>query len=141
MTSSQQHFCGDTVKIFGREDQNFHWSRAYSYYSSPIAKNKVIWTSRIACAGYAPEVFDCKEMVYWYADKYISEQRIIPLWGHSYVSLSPQVFHQMLILSNPTLMFKGEDSKKFLRKHNNGLDLLPEFLEDPMAFPEDITSL
>jgi hypothetical protein len=38
-------------------------------------------------------------------------------------------------------MFKGEDSKKFLRKHNNGLDLLPEFLEDLMAFPEDITSL
>ena len=29
----------------------------------------------------------------------------------------------------------------FLRKHNNGLDLLPEFLEDPMAVPEDITSL
>ena len=38
-------------------------------------------------------------------------------------------------------MFKGEDSKQFLTKHNNGLDLLPEFLEDPMAVPEDITDL
>jgi hypothetical protein len=47
----------------------------------------------------------------------------------------------MLRLSEPTLTFKGEDSKKFLRKHNNGLDLLPEFLEDPMAVPEDITNL
>jgi hypothetical protein len=47
----------------------------------------------------------------------------------------------MLRLSKPTLIFKGEDSKKFLRKHNNGLDLFPEFLEDPIVVPEDITSL
>jgi hypothetical protein len=38
-------------------------------------------------------------------------------------------------------MFIGEDSKKFLRKNNNDLDLLPEFLEDPMEVPEDITNL
>jgi hypothetical protein len=47
----------------------------------------------------------------------------------------------MLRLLEPTLTFKGEYSKKFLRKHNNGLDLLPEFLEDPMVVPKDITSL
>jgi len=47
----------------------------------------------------------------------------------------------MLRFSEPTLTFKGEDSKQFLRKHNNGLDLLTEFLEDPMAVPEDITNL
>ena len=46
----------------------------------------------------------------------------------------------MLRLSEPTLAFKGVDSKKFLRKNNNGLDLLPEFLEDPMVVREDITS-
>jgi hypothetical protein len=141
MAPTRQQFCGDTVNIFGREDQNFQWSRAYSYYSSPSAQNEIIWTSGIARAGCVPEVFDCKELVSWCADKYISGQRIIPLRDHSFVSLSPQVFRQMLRLSEPTLTFRGEDSKQFLRKHNNGLDLLPEFLEDPMAVPEDITNL
>jgi hypothetical protein len=46
----------------------------------------------------------------------------------------------MLILSEPTLTFRGEDYKEFLRKHDNGLNLLPDFLEDPMTIPEDIHS-
>jgi hypothetical protein len=47
----------------------------------------------------------------------------------------------MLRLPEPTLTFRGEDCKEFLKKHDNGLDLLPEFLEDPVAVPEDITRL
>jgi hypothetical protein len=39
------------------------------------------------------------------------------------------------------LTFKGEDCKQFLAKHNNGLDLLPHFLENPNLVPEDITSM
>ena len=70
-----------------------------------------------------------------------SSQGIIPLRNHSLVSLSPQVFHKMLILSEPTLTFKGQDCKQLLEKHDNGLDLLPEFLEDLIAVPEDITKL
>jgi len=50
-------------------------------------------------------------------------------------------FSEMLRLSERTLAFKGEDSKQFLAKHNNGLNLLPDLLEDPMVVPEDITSL
>jgi hypothetical protein len=129
------------MNIFGCEGQKFQWSRAYSYNSFPSTQNEIIWTSGIARPGCVPEVFDCKEMVSWCADKYISSQRIIPLRDHSPVSLSPQVFHQMLRLSEPTLMFRGEDSKQFLRKHNNRLDLFPEFLEDSMAVTGDITSL
>ena len=59
------------MNIFGREDQNFQWSRTYSYYSTLAAQNKVIWTSRIARAGCIPEVFDYKELVSWCTDKYI----------------------------------------------------------------------
>jgi hypothetical protein len=129
------------VNIFGCEDQNFQWSRAYYYYSSPAAQNEVIWIFGIARAGCVPEVFDYKKLASWCADKFISGQRIIPLWDNSFVSLSPQVFRHMLRLSEPTLTFKGEDSKKFLKKHNNGLDLLLDFLEDSMVVPEDITSL
>jgi hypothetical protein len=140
MAPSQQQFCGDTVNIFGHEDQNFEWSMAYSYYSSPSTQNKIIWTSGIAHASCVPEFFECKDLVSWCADKYILGQRIIPLRDHSFVSLSPLVFLQVLILSDPTLTFKGEESKKFLRKNNNGLDLFPQFLEDSMVFPEDITS-
>jgi hypothetical protein len=79
-------------------------------------------------------------MVSWCADKFILDKRIIPLRDRSSISLSPQVFRQMLRLSEPTLTFKGEYCKQILIKHNNGLDLLPDFLEDPMVIPKYITS-
>jgi hypothetical protein len=141
MAPSRQQFCGDTVNIFGSEDQNFQCSREYFYYSYPSTQNEAIWTSGIARAGYVSEVFDCKELVSWCADRYISGQRIIPLRDHCLVSLSPQVFRNMLRLSEPTLTFRGEDSKQFLKKKDNRLDLLLEFMEDPTTVPEDITSL
>jgi hypothetical protein len=80
-------------------------------------------------------------VVSWCTEKYIPSQRIIPLRDHSPVSLSPRVFHKMSRLSEPTLTFKGQDCKQFLEKHDNGLDLLPELLEDPTIVPEDITKL
>ena len=66
---------------------------------------------------------------------------MIQLQDHSLVSLSPQVFCKMLRLPEPTLTFKGEDCRNFLKKHDNGLDLLPEFLENHMAIPEYVTRL
>jgi hypothetical protein len=47
----------------------------------------------------------------------------------------------MLKLPEPTLTFKGEDCRDFLKKHDNGLDLLPEYLENPTTVPEDITRI
>ena len=47
----------------------------------------------------------------------------------------------MLRLLEPTLTFKGEDCRELLKKHDNWLDLLPEFLENPMTIPKDITRL
>jgi hypothetical protein len=47
----------------------------------------------------------------------------------------------MLKLPEPTLTFKGEDCKQFLAKNNNGLDLLPHFLEMSNLVPKDITSM
>jgi hypothetical protein len=108
MASVPHQFCGDTMNIFGHHDQNFHWSRAFSYYSTFASENKVIWTSGIAHAGCVLEVFDCKDLVSWCTDKFIAEKRIIPLHDCSYVSLSPHLFRQMLKLLEPTLMFKGE---------------------------------
>jgi hypothetical protein len=97
--------------------------------------------SKIARAGCVPEVFDCKELVVWCAKKYIPSQRVIPLQDHSPIILSPQVFCNMLRLPEPTFTFKGEDCRDFLKKHDNGLDLLPKFLENLTAIPEDITIL
>jgi hypothetical protein len=135
MVAGRQQFCGDTVNIFEHHDQNFQWSRAYFYYASHSAQNEVIWTSGIAHAGCVPEVFYCKEVVSWCAEKYI------PLRNHSPVSLSPRVFHKMLKLSDPTLTFRGQDCKQFLEQHDNELDILVEFLEDPTTIPQDITKL
>jgi hypothetical protein len=97
--------------------------------------------SRIAHASCVPEVFDCKELFTWCAERYIPRQWTIQLWDHSHVSLLPQVFRKMLRLLEPTLTFKGEDWRELLKKHENGLDLLLEFLENLAAFPEDITRL
>jgi hypothetical protein len=68
-TTSRQQFFGDTLNIFGREDQNFQWSRAYSYYSSSPAQKDVMWASESTHAGCVPEVFDCKELVAWCMEK------------------------------------------------------------------------
>ena len=127
--------------MFAHKDQNFQWSRAYFYYSSHSAQNEVIWTFVISRAGCIPEVFDCKEVVSWCVEKHIPSQRIIPLHDHSLVFLSPQVFRKMLKLQEPTLTFKGQDCKQFLEKHDNGLEILTDFLEDSTKFPKDITRL
>jgi hypothetical protein len=47
----------------------------------------------------------------------------------------------MLKILEPTLTLKGEYCKDFLKKHDNGLDLLLEFLENPSTIPEYITEL
>jgi hypothetical protein len=39
------------------------------------------------------------------------------------------------------LTFREQDCKQFLEKHDKGLDLLPDFLEDPTTVLEDITKL
>jgi hypothetical protein len=47
----------------------------------------------------------------------------------------------MLKLPELTLTFKGEDYRYFLKRHNNGLDLLPEYLENLASIPEYITNI
>jgi hypothetical protein len=47
----------------------------------------------------------------------------------------------MLRLPEPMLTFQGEDCREFLKNHDNGLDLLPEFLENLAAILEDIIRL
>jgi hypothetical protein len=141
MEVTRQQFSRDTLNIFGREDQSFQWSTAYSYYSSPSAQKEIICTSGIARTGCVMEVFYCKELVTWCVERYIPSQQIIQLRNHSPVSLTPQVFRKMLRLHEPTLTFKGEDCREFLKKNENGLYLLPEFLENPTTIPEDIIRL
>jgi hypothetical protein len=139
--AARQQLCGDTVNIFCREDQNFQWSRAYSYYSSSPTQKDVIWASESAHAGCVPEVFDCKYLIAWCMDKCVLIQRIIQLQVHSLVSLSLQVFRKVLKIPEPTLIFKGEDCKDLFKRHNNGLDLFHEYLENPVSIPEDITRI
>jgi hypothetical protein len=129
------------LNIFGCEEQKFQWARAYSYYSSPSSQMEVIWTSRISRVGSVHEVLDYKELVSWCAEKYIPSHWIIQLQYHYPISLSPQMFHKMLKLPEPTLTFKGDDCMDFLKKHDNNLDLFPKFLENLMAIPKDITRL
>jgi hypothetical protein len=77
MATRRQQFCGDTLNIFGREDQNFQWSRSYWYYATfplPGRNENKIWTSGISLVGCVPEVFDCKEIVSWCTDKLFQDE-------------------------------------------------------------------
>jgi hypothetical protein len=47
----------------------------------------------------------------------------------------------MLKFPEPTLTFKGEDCRDFLKRHDNGLDLLPKFLDNIVVVLEDITRI
>jgi len=113
----------------------------YSYYSSPYTQKEVIWTSGISCAGCLPEVFYCKELVAWCVEKYVPIQGIIQLQDRSPIPLLQQIFLNMLNLLEPTLTFKGEDCRDFLKSHDNGIDLLPDFLENHMVVLEDIIKI
>jgi hypothetical protein len=144
MAIKRQQFCGDTLNLFGQEDQNFHWSRSYWYYSSlplPEKNENKIWTSGISLAGCVPEVFDCKEVISWCVDKFIQSRRVIQLHSESPISLAPSVFRKMLKLPEPTITFKGDEARNFLKEKNNGLELLQEYLEDPTTMPEDISRI
>jgi hypothetical protein len=72
MAERRQHFYGDTLNLLAREDPNYHWSRAYWYYSTlPNRNSNKVWTSGIALVGCVPEVFECKDIVTWCIDKFI----------------------------------------------------------------------
>jgi hypothetical protein len=85
--------------------------------------------------------FDFKELVSWCIDKFDKNQRIIQLQGESPISLAPSVFKRMLRLPEPTMTFKGDEAKDFLKERNGGLELLQEYLEDPTMIPEDLSSI
>jgi hypothetical protein len=100
-----------------------------------------IWTSEIASTGCVPEVFDCKELISWCIDKFDKNQRIIQLQGESPISLTPSVFKIMFKLPEPTMNFKGDEAKDFLKARNGGLEILQEYLEDPTLMPEDLSAI
>jgi hypothetical protein len=131
-------YCGDTLNTLGREDQYFHWSRAYNYYKAlSLAKKKMnqIWTSGIALAGCVREVIDFRELVQWCFDKFNSEKIIIQLQGQQPISLAPSVFSRMLRLPSSTVQFKSEEANEFLKQHKGGKNYLSNYLVDPSNNP------
>jgi hypothetical protein len=47
----------------------------------------------------------------------------------------------MLKLPEPKLVYKGEEAINFLKTKNNGLDLLQEYLNEPVVILEDISRI
>jgi hypothetical protein len=144
MAMRKQQFCGDTLNLFAREDYNFHWSRSYWYFTTfplPERNENKTWTSGISLVGCIPKVFDCKDIVSWCIDKFIQNRREILLHNGSHISLAPSTFRKMLKLPEPTITFKGDEARSFLKEKNNGLELLQEYLEDPSTMPEDISRI
>jgi len=80
-----------------------------------------IWTSGIALVGCVPGFLNSREIVYWCVDKCDQNQRIIQLQGESLVSLSLSIFKKMLKIPKPTIMFKGDKARSFLKERNSVL--------------------
>jgi hypothetical protein len=142
MAERKKHLCGDTLNLFTREDHNYHWSRSYWYYATfPNRDNNKIWTSGITLVGCVHEFFDCKEIVTWCVDKFVQNQRTIPLHNGSPIYLAPTVFKKMLKLPELTLTYKGDKARNFLKGRNNGIELLQEYFQDPATMPQDLSRI
>jgi len=44
-------------------------------------------------------------------------------------------------LIEPSIIFKGDEYRSFLKENNNGLELLREYIEYPSTMPEDISKI
>jgi len=142
LVTRKQQFCGDTLNLFAREDQNYNWSQSYWYYLSLLGRgNNKMWTSRIVLLGCVPEVFECNDILTQCIDKFVQNRRVIVLLNSSPISLVSSIFKEMLKLPDPNMAYKGEEARHFLKRKNNGIKLLQGYLHDPASIPEDITSI
>jgi hypothetical protein len=46
-----------------------------------------------------------------------------------------------LKLPEPTLTYKGDEARTFLKGRNNGIELLQEYLQDPATMPQDLSRI
>ena len=81
------------------------------------------------------------QMVVWCTNNYEKDQRISQLHGQSLISLAPSTFNIVLKLLSPTMIFKVDETKEFMKSRNNGCGQLSQYLEDPMTIPEDISTI
>jgi len=63
------------------------------------------------------------------------------LKGKSPISRAPSTFSRILRLPEPTMIFKVDEAKEFMKAKNGGLDLLPQYLEDSMTMSKDLSSI
>jgi hypothetical protein len=47
----------------------------------------------------------------------------------------------MLKPIRPTITFKGDEARSFLKERNSALELLQEYLEDPAMIPKDLSNI
>jgi hypothetical protein len=95
-------FSGYTINILRDKDQNSHWCKAYSYYSSPSSQNRVIWAYGIACAACVPEFFSYKEGVSWSPS---TQNELICTSQISHAGCVPEVFECKEVVSWCVLTF------------------------------------
>lgn len=93
----KEPFCADTLNSLAKNDREFHWSRAYSWYLDLITKDvstKHLRTTSLAKVGCMLEVFHVLDFVSWCAERFNASRRVIQV-GETIVqpiSLDPLVF-------------------------------------------------
>jgi hypothetical protein len=96
----------------------------------------ISWISKVGCI---PKKIDATELISSYIDKYKKNKRIIQLQVQFSISLGPSTFKNILKLPNPKMMFKVDEAKEFMKNRNGGKDLLPQYLEDSVTMPKDLS--
>lgn len=98
---------GCTCNSLAKNAKDFHWSKAYSWYSRLLIEDKPsshLWTTGLVKVECMPEVvFSVPELVPWCSKCVGATKRIIHVFEASMspISLSPTIFQKMLRLPNP----------------------------------------
>jgi hypothetical protein len=88
-----------------------------------------------------PRGFECKDIVTWCVDKLVHYRRTIPLQSESPVSLPPSVFKKILRFPEPSLVYKGEEARNFLKRKTNGIKILQQYLKYPTSMPKYLSRI
>ena len=94
---NKEPFCGDMLNSLEKTNIEFHWSRAYSWYSYLLVEDvlaRCLRDSGMVKDGCIPKFFTVPELVLWSTKYFDTARRVIQVGDTTVqpISLNPIVF-------------------------------------------------
>ena len=107
----KEPLCGDTFNSLAKIDKEFHWSKAYSWYSNSSADDKYsnhLKTTSLVKARCMLEIFNVPKLALRCSKNFDATKRLICLGESTMppIILSLIIFQKMLRLSKPNKKLK-----------------------------------